>query len=272
MKEGFGNLYTCPMPIITNHKPGSFCWFELGTTDQEAAKKFYGSLFGWSADDMPMGPDGNYTMFKLDGRVVAAGYTVGGQMAPNVPPHWALYVAVQNADGAAARIEAIGGKLLKPAFDVFDAGRMAVASDPTGAVFMVWQANKNSGTGLTGVDGTVCWADLNTPDPARAAEFYKALFGWDATKGETDSSGYLHIKNGDEFIGGIPPGEYYDPKLPPHWLIYFQVSNCDDRVAKATGLNAQVLFPPSDIPNTGRMAILKDPQGAAFALFQPSSH
>jgi predicted enzyme related to lactoylglutathione lyase len=258
------------MPTVTSHKPGSFCWFELGTTDQETAKKFYGSLFGWSADDIPMGPDGNYTMFKLEGRVVAAGYTVGGQMAPNVPPHWALYIAVQSADDAATRIEAIGGKLLKPAFDVFDAGRMAVAADPTGAVFMVWQANKNSGTGLTGVDGTACWADLSTPDPARAAEFYKALFGWEAAKGEKDSTGYLHIKNGDEFIGGIPPAEYYDPGIPPHWLIYFQVSNYDSSVANATSMNAQVLFPPSDIPNTGRMAILRDPQGAVFALFQPA--
>lgn len=257
------------MPTVISHKPGSFCWFELGTTDQEAAKKFYGSLFGWLADDIPMGPDGNYTMFKLDDRVVAAGYAVGGQMAPDVPPHWALYVAVQSADKAAAQIAAAGGKLLKPPFDVFDAGRMAVAADPTGAVFMVWQANKNSGTGLTGVDGTVCWADLNTPDPARAADFYKAVFGWETTTGEKDSSGYLHIKNGDEFIGGIPPAAYYDPKLPPHWLIYFQVSNCDDSVAKATAMSAQVLFPPSDVQTVGRMAIVKDPQGAAMALFQP---
>lgn len=259
------------MAVIANHKPGSFCWFELGTTDQDAAKKFYRALFGWSAQDIPMGPDGNYTMFQLDGQTVAAGYTVGGQMAPDVPPHWAVYIAVQNADLAAAQAEAAGGKLLKPPFDVFDAGRMAVATDPTGAVFMVWQAKNNKGTGITGVDGTVCWADLSTPDPARAAEFYRTLVGWEMAKGEKDSTGYLHIKNGDEFIGGIPPAQYYDPGVPPHWLIYFQVSNCDESVAKATGMNAQVLFPPSDIPNTGRMAILKDPQGAAFAIFQSAA-
>jgi predicted enzyme related to lactoylglutathione lyase len=259
------------MSVISNHKPGSFCWFELGTTDQEAAKKFYGSLFGWSADDLPMGPDGNYTMFKLDGQVAAAGYTVGGQMAPNVPPHWALYIAVQSADDAAKQVEQNQGKLLKPPFDVFDAGRMAVAADPSGAVFMIWQPKRNQGTGITGVDGTVCWADLSTPDPARAAEFYKTLFGWELTKGENDSSGYLHIKNDDEFIGGIPPAEYYDATVPPHWLIYFQVSNCDESVAKATGMSAQVLFPPTDVQNVGRMAIIKDPQGAVFALFQPAA-
>src|SRR6185437_7253650 len=213
-------LYTLFMPIVESHKLGSFCWFELGTTDQAAAKRFYTSLFGWTVNDIPMGPDGVYTMFTLDGRDVAAAYTVGGQMAPNVPPHWALYIAVDSADDAAGRVEAAGGKLIKPAFDVFDAGRMAVAADPAGAVFMVWQPKKNQGTGISGVAGTVCWADLSTPDPARAAEFYKSLFGWDVTKDPNDPSGYLHIRNGEEFIGGIPPAQYYDRKLPPHWLIY----------------------------------------------------
>lgn len=109
-----------------------------------------------------------------------------------------------------------------------------------------------------GVDcGTVCWADLSTPDPARAAEFYKSLFGWDATKGANDSSGYLHIKNGDEFIGGIPPVELYDSRIPPHWLLYFQVSNCDESVAKAKSMNAELLLPPSDVQNVGRMASLE---------------
>ncbi|HEY7303411.1 MAG TPA: VOC family protein [Bryobacteraceae bacterium] len=258
------------MPAIESHKPGSFCWFELGTTDQEGAKKFYCSLFGWTFNDFPMGPDGVYTMFKLDGRDVGAAYPLGGQIAPNVPPHWALYVAVQSADEAAGRIETAGGKLMKPAFDVFDAGRMAVAADPTGAVFMVWQPKKNKGTGITGVDGTACWADLSTPDPARAAEFYKSLFGWEAVKDPKDSSGYIHIKNGDEFIGGIPPARYYDAKVPPHWLIYFLVSNCDDSAAKATRMNAHLLLSPCDVQNVGRMAIVKDPQGAVFALFQPS--
>ncbi len=257
------------MPVINSHKPGAFCWFELGTTDQEAAKSFYTSLFGWTFNDFPMGPDGNYTIFKLDGQDVAAAYTVGGQMAPNVPPHWATYIAVQNADEAAGRVEAAGGKLLKPAFDVFDLGRMAVSADPTGAVFMLWQPKRNKGTGITGVDGTVCWADLSTPDPARAAEFYKSLFGWEVTKASKDSSGYLHIKNGEEFIGGIPPLEHYDPKIPPHWLIYFLVSNCDNSAAKAASMNGEFLFPPSDIPDVGRMAVVKDPQGAVFALFQP---
>ena len=258
------------MAIIESHKPGSFCWFELGTTDQEAAKRFYGSLFGWTFIDIPMGADGVYTMFKLDGKDVGAAYTVGGQMAPNVPPHWALYVAVQSADEAARRVEASGGKLLKPAFDVFDVGRMAVAADPTGAVFMVWEPRRNKGTGIIGVDGTACWADLSTPDPARAAEFYKALFEWEVIKDSKDPSGYLHIKNGDEFIGGIPPAEHYNAAAPPHWLIYFLVSNCDDASAKTKDMFGQLVFPPSDVQNVGRMSIVKDPQGAVFALFQPA--
>jgi predicted enzyme related to lactoylglutathione lyase len=128
------------MPNIDHYAPGSFCWFELGTTDQNAAKSFYKALFGWDAMDLPMGPNDVYSMFMLDGRSAGAGYTLMPEMrAVGIPPHWAIYIAVANADEAAAKAAAAGGTVLKPAFDVFDLGRMAVIRDPTGAVFHVWQ-------------------------------------------------------------------------------------------------------------------------------------
>src|ERR1035441_4949680 len=92
------------MANIDHYSPGSFCWFELGTTDQNAAKTFYKSLFGWGADDMPMGPEGVYSMFTLEGRNTGAAYTLMAEMrAHGVPPHWAIYVAVESADEAAAK-------------------------------------------------------------------------------------------------------------------------------------------------------------------------
>src|SRR5205807_84414 len=105
--------------------------------------------------------------------------------------------------------------------DVFDLGRMSVLQDPTGGTFCVWQPKKHQGTGITGVPGTLCWADLSTPDVDRAKSFYSGLFGWQIEAGEKDPSGYLHIKNGDQFIGGIPPAKHRDPHTPPHWLSYF---------------------------------------------------
>ncbi len=176
------------MPNIDQNNPGSFCWFELATTDQAAAKKFYTSLFGWTVNDMPMGPGESYSMFQVQGRQAAAAYTLRPeQRSQGVPPNWMLYVAVESADDAARRVQELGGKIYAPAFDVFDAGRMAVLADPTGAVFAVWQPKRHTGIGITGVDGTVCWADLSTPDAETARRFYSDLFGWQITTAETRS-------------------------------------------------------------------------------------
>jgi uncharacterized protein len=260
------------MPRVEKHPAGSFCWIELATTDQNAAKSFYGSLFGWAANDMPMGPSDFYTMFRLEGRDAAAGYTLRpDQRSQGVPPHWMLYIAVEDADQAAQRAAELGGVVVAPAFDVFDAGRMAVLRDPTGAHFCVWQAKANTGIGITGVDGTLCWADLNTPDRARAGGFYSSLFGWQIGKeDENPSHDYWHLKNGEEFIGGMPPAAHRDPNAPAHWMAYFLVSDCDVASAKAQQLGAAVYVPPMSIEDEGRMAVLADPQGAVFAIFQPT--
>ena len=159
----------------------------------------------------------------------------------------------------------LGAKLLAPAFDVFDAGRMAILQDPTGAVFTVWQANKNAGIGVVNEPGALCWADLNTPNRDRTAEFYSALFGWTITAGEgKDPDGYLHIMNGEKFIGGIPP----DSNGPPHWLIYYYVADVDASSAKAKELGANFYLPPMSMEGVGRFAVLADPQGAVFAMFK----
>lgn len=261
------------MKHIDKHTPGSFCWIELATTDQAAAKNFYSGLFGWSPQDSPMGPGEFYTIFKLEGRDAAAGYTLrADQKAQGVPPHWMPYIAVDSADRAAATAQQLGGNVLVPALDVMDAGRMAVLQDPTGAAFCVWQAARNTGIGIAGVEGTLCWADLSTPDVKRASDFYSALFGWSIFPGENDKSGYLHIKNGEHFIGGIPPAEYRQPGVPPHWLAYFWVDDVDASAAKAKQLGAKLFLDPTTIEKVGRMAVVADPQGAVFAIFNSPKH
>jgi uncharacterized protein len=260
------------MPVIEKHNPGALCWFELATTDQPAAKKFYTSLFGWSSNEFPMGPVEFYTIFQLNGHDAGAAYTIQPeQKSRGVPPHWMVYIAVDNADNAGTRAAELGGKLVSPAFDVMDVGRMAVIADPAGAVFSVWQPKKHKGVGIAGENGTVCWADLSTPDPSTARRFYYELFGWNFVEDEKDTSGYLHIKNHEQFIGGVPAASQRDPNTPPHWMIYFQVADCDASTAKAKEQGAQILFAPTDLENVGRFAVLKDPQGAAFALFQPET-
>jgi predicted enzyme related to lactoylglutathione lyase len=255
------------MANIDQHPAGSFCWIELHTTDQPAAKSFYNALFGWEAHDNPMGTTDFYTMFKLQGRHAAAGCTLRPEeRSHGVPPHWMIYIKVDNTDAAAAKAKQLGGKVLAPAFDVMDAGRMAVIQDPTGASFCVWQVKKDPGIGIAHVHGTLCWADLSTPDAKRASAFYSGLFGWQLTADPKDPSGYLHIKNGEHFIGGVPPG--LSSKTPPHWLAYFQVDDVDAVASKAKQMGANLYLPPKTMEGVGRFSVIADPQGAAFAIFK----
>jgi hypothetical protein len=254
------------MTEVTSHAPGAFCGIELGTTDQNAAKEFYGGLFGWSFVDTPMGPSSVYTTFKLRGHDVATAYTLDSKQMPGVPPHWMLYVATADADRAAKRTAELGGTVGKAAFDVFDIGRMAVLKDPTGAVCCVWQARKHPGMGVHNEPGAFCWGQLNTTDTAKSEAFYKALFGWTAKTGSGDGMTYTEFTLGGPPIGGMmamPPGA----AAPSHWLPYFAVEDCDAMTAKAAALGATTYVPPTDVPDAGRFAVLADPQGAAFAVY-----
>jgi hypothetical protein len=258
------------MPHIEEHPPGTFCWIELATTDQNAAKSFYASLFGWTSNDFPMGPNDFYTMFELEGRQAGAAYTMRAeQRLQGIPPHWLIYIAVASADDATRRAAELGGKLLAPPFDVFDVGRMAVVQDPTGAVFALWQPRKHKGIGIGGVHGSLCWGELVTPDAERAGEFYTGLFGWKFSAIDNDPSGYVRIANGDEFIGGT--SKFRSPHAPPHWMPYFYVSSCDATAGKAKELGGKALLDTMPIEHVGRMAILADPQGAVFAIIGPEA-
>jgi hypothetical protein len=119
--------------------------------------------------------------------------------------------------------------------------------------------------------GTLCWADLMSKDPDAASGFYTEVFGWEVTAGK-DHSGYLHIKSGEQFIGGMPPVHFQNPTAPPHWLIYFQVADCDASTAKAKELGATVHMGPMTMEGVGRWSVMADPQGAVSALFQALPH
>ncbi len=139
---------------------------------------------------------------------------------------------------------------------------------PLEPCFRSGRPKTTSGLAIKDEPGSFCWADLSTPDPKTASNFYSQLFGWSIESGQ-DASGYLHIKNGEDFIGGVPPAQHRDPNAPPHWLIYILVANCDASTAKAKELGARVFMGPTTAENVGRMTFLADPQGAALALFEP---
>ena len=248
----------------TQYAPGTFSWTDLSTTDQDAAKAFYAGLFGWQAMDMPVDENTLYSMQMVDGKAVAAiSPQPAQQREAGVPPLWNSYITVASADAAADRTGELGGTVHAPPFDVMDAGRMAVIQDPTGAFFMVWEPRQNIGAGLVNVPGAMCWNELATPDFEAAQAFYAGLFGWSFEPFEGSEMPYFAIKNGDANNGGMrapQPGE------PPHWLVYFATEDTDGSLAKAQEQGGSPLGPAIDLP-MGRIGVVRDPQGAVFALY-----
>ncbi|MEO8661786.1 MAG: VOC family protein [Bryobacteraceae bacterium] len=256
------------MPIVSQHPPGAPCWFELGTTDQVAAKQFYDNLFGWTHVDIPMRPDEHYTMFQLDGQVAASTYTLPPKLTDaGVPPHWGVYFAVENADATAAKATELGGEVVQPAFDVMDAGRLAIIKDPGGATFSVWQTKTNPGVGVVSEVNSVGWVELATWDTSQANTFYSALFGWQ-TKGSANMATYLEFSVAGVPRGGLLPMDASWKGIPAHWGIYVRVADCAATVAQATSLGATVRFGPFNAPGVGWIALIVDPQSATFYVIQ----
>jgi predicted enzyme related to lactoylglutathione lyase len=255
------------MQEVPEYKPGTFCWVELGTSDASAAKDFYSKLFGWNYDDKPMGPDGVYTMLMVKGKDAGGLYELMPDMkAQGIPPHWLSYVLVSSADETAAKAKATGATLLKEPFDVPGAGRMAVMQDPTGAVFAIWEGKEHKGAGICNVANTFCWNEVLTPDTQKAGDFYTNLFGW--TKQQFGGD-YTIFNNGDRGAGGMFQITAEMGPIPPNWMVYFAVDDCDAMVQKTTELGGKVLKAAEDIPTIGRYAVLQDPQSAAFAIIKP---
>jgi uncharacterized protein len=245
----------------TCYAPGTFSWSELATSDAGAAKSFYSGVFGWTYDDNPIPGGQVYSMASRDGKHVAAIF------GSDQPPHWNCYVTVASVEESAARAGQLGADVMAEPFDVMDIGRMAVIADPTGAALCLWEARSHIGASLVNTPGALTWNDLVTPDADAAARFYGELFGW-TTEEIPDAGGYRVIKHGDRMNGGIMP---QDPEgmgsgTPPNWMPYFGHEDVDRLLGEVGGLGGQVLNGPVRMPQ-GSIAVLGDPQGAAFAVW-----
>jgi hypothetical protein len=248
------------MAEITNYEPG--------TTDPAAAKKFYQGLFGWQVKDVPVGDGGTYSILLTDEKDVCALYSkCEEERKLGIPPHWLAYISVTNADDTAKKTQNAGGKILSPAFDVLDVGRMAVLQDPTGAVFAVWQAKKHIGARVNELPGTVCWRELSTSNMDLAGKFYATVFGWTLDAETFGSGSYSLLKMGEGTVGGIITSP--QKEIRSHWLTYWVTENLDKSIETAQALAARVIKPLTIVPEMCRFAVLSDPQGAQFAILQP---
>ncbi len=245
------------------YKPGTFCWVDLSTTDHEGAKKFYSSLFGWTADDLPV--EGSvYSMMKKNGQNAAA---IAPHRAPGMPTYWSSYVSVQDVDASSEKAKSLGGSVMMPPMDVMGAGRMSVVTDPTGANVCLWQAGEHKGADYVNDEGGFCWNELLTTDVNKAMKFYDGMFDWTSqTAPMGPGMEYTTMKNGERAAGGAMTIRPEWGPMPPNWGVYFTVNDCDTACAKVKLLGGKVLAEPHDIPGTGRFAPCMDPQGGMFSV------
>ncbi len=254
---------------VTSHPYGAFSWVSLDAVDPEAAKRFYSALFGWSYVDMPAGGDEIYTMFFIDGKSVAGLGTQPQELREaGVPSSWGVFVNVEDAEAAVQKAQTAGARLLFPAMDIFDSGRMAGIQDPTGAAVALWQARNHIGSSYTAGAGVAVWFELYTHDVAAAAAFYTEWLGW--TTGTTEFQGQpaAFCHNNGQPVSMILPLAGPMADTPPHWALYFGVTDVPQAVERVQELGGTVLAGPT-VSSGYPYAIVQDPQGAAFYIVGP---
>lgn len=245
----------------TSYKPGTPCWIDLGTPDQDAAGEFYGNLFGWSVEeDENTEATGGYRVAMLRDKAIGG---VMKLMQEGQPPAWSSYVAVDDVDAAVARATDAGGSAIAEPMDVLDYGRMAFIADPSGAVLGLWKGGRNIGAGLVNEPGALAWNELNTRDVARAKDFYGAVFEWTF---DQQGSYTRVLLDGEPVAGILDMAEQGVPaEVPAHWLVYFAVDDTDATVEKTKGGGGGLIVEPFDTP-IGRIAILHDSFRASFGV------
>ncbi|KAA3611527.1 MAG: VOC family protein [Planctomycetota bacterium] len=249
---------------------GSFGWNELGTQDLAAARKFYDALLNWNIRSSPMEGGGDYPHISVDGHDIGGMYQITEEMGgANVPSHWLGYVAVSDADAIVARAKELGGSLMMGPMDIPNTGRIAVLKDPQGAAFALFQSSMGGDKAtrdLQGAPGNFCWFELATKDAKAAAAFYSELLGWTAEAMEGGPFPYTLFKLGDYQVGGMLEMNEQWGEVPPHWMSYISVPDCDQSAAKVKELGGQVCVPPTDIPTVGRFSVINDPTGGTISL------
>jgi predicted enzyme related to lactoylglutathione lyase len=241
-------------------------WVDLSSSDAEASRAFYSKLFGWRVDVNPDPQYGGYALAKLDGKDVGG---IGPTQSPDAPTAWNIYVGTNDADDLAKKVQAAGGTVVGPPFDVGDQGRMAVFQDPSGAFISAWQGTRMGGF-QTEVSNSYGWAELNARGIESAIPFYTQVFGWttktsEMGKGQPPYTEFL--LEGQSIAGAWEMNPMVPAQMPSYWQVYFSVDDVDSAHRKAIDAGAHEMLAPQDFPG-GRFAIISDPQGASFGLLK----
>ncbi|MFD7029990.1 VOC family protein [Streptomyces sp. NPDC059917] len=247
----------------TRRTPGTPCWVSLMVHSLGTTEDFYADLFGWEYAPGPaqLGP---YVRALLDGHEVAG----MGEMPPDrqLPVAWTTYLATDDADATAEAIRACGGTVAVGPLDAGAAGRVAICSDPAGAIFGIWQAEGHMGAGTAGGPGTPMWNELITQETLTVGKFYETVFGHDGEAADEPDLDRLTLHLHGRPVASVHGvGRALPHERGAHWMTFFEVADPDAATARVVELGGRVLDAPHDAP-LGRLALVADPEGAVFSL------
>jgi hypothetical protein len=259
--------------VPMSYPNGLFGWADVAVPDTAQAKRFYAGVFGWEAIDSPAGDSMPYTMFALDGQLIAGmGELRQEDIAAGQPPVWSSYIIVDDAADVAERAKSLGASLLMEPMEIPEAGKMFFAIDPVGAAIGFWQAGQHEGAGAFNVPGAMSWNELACRDVEGAKAFYTELLGWGIDVQEFDDFTYTVVNVGERSNGGIYDMTGIVPdEVPAHWFVWFTVDGTDEAVQRARSLGATIPREPWDTM-FGRMAVISDPQGPTFGVVTPPAN
>lgn len=238
---------------------GRFVWHEQVSPDPNKAQEFYTQLFGWGTEVFKPG-EADYTMIAASGTNHGA-FATAMEGAP--PPHWLAHVRVERLEETVDRAKQAGGMLAAGPFDMGEVGRIAIIADPQGAYLSAYEPQGDG----PAPEGVFVWDELGTTDADGAQRFYEQVFGWTTSDMGAEYGGYRVFNRGETGIAGLMV--LPDDSSPPHWHPYVAVDDPDAITAKAAALGGSVLAEPMDVPKVGRVAVLRDPQGATFGIIKP---
>ncbi|UVJ39075.1 VOC family protein [Arthrobacter sp. CJ23] len=255
------------MTARTQYSNGEPCWADLQTRDVEAAKAFYGRVFGWSFEELPT-PDGrSYAKAFVDGDLVSVIAPQNPQQeAAGTNAQWNIYFAADDAQAIAEDTVHAGGTVQFGPEAVGDTGIMAFLEVPGGGTTGIWQAGTHFGSRRFNEPGALAWAELFTPEPRAAVGFFQTLFGHEVTEYPQDDGGsYSTLMVDGEEVAGVVPSEEGDEE---GWQIYFGVADIAGAAAAAVQAGGEVLVEPDATPGHGSLATIMDPQGGILSLIQ----
>ncbi|KUM69756.1 hydrolase [Streptomyces griseorubiginosus] len=217
--------------------------------DVAAGQRFYGELFGWTFEEAP----GGSVWALRDGEPVAG---LARKTDGRMPTVWTVYFATPDIESLADRIWAAGGQVVTAPVPVAELGMSALVTDPEGAVFALWEPGSHQGFGARHRPGTFAWAELYARDTEAANTFYGGLFH-DALFGPDAHPDF----------GRAPVADVFPAEMPPHFLVHFQVEDCEAVLGTVGRLGGRVQAPPFET-SYGKVAVVTDNQGASFAVLE----